>query len=157
MNTRTRGRALVRALFGIAFALALSACESATAQEEDGWKTPQAVHTYSGGATEDTVYAAALVIKFPDGNTFRFGSSPGTGVTVTGTVSGVSSNLTFTNGGQVIAGGSAFLADNQRLGFFSTWPITQQAVTGDRSAGTALTNLLSTLNAYGLVTNLTVP
>jgi hypothetical protein len=45
---------------------------------------------------------------------------------------------------------------SNKMGFFGTIPISKPTVTGDRSLGTALTNLLIALETLGLITDSTV-
>jgi hypothetical protein len=55
----------------------------------------------------------------------------------------------------VTGGGLQILTSGGLGGFFGATPIAKPAVTGVRSDGTALTNLLSTLATLGLITNST--
>ena len=51
--------------------------------------------------------------------------------------------------------GTALVVSGATLGFYGASAIIKQAVTGSRSAGTALQNLLYTLALYGLITDST--
>lgn len=52
--------------------------------------------------------------------------------------------------------GGSFNHDGSTLGFYGTAPVTKPTVTGDRSSGTALTDLLTKLASTGLITDSTV-
>ncbi|HSX08170.1 MAG TPA: hypothetical protein VLG11_04730 [Candidatus Saccharimonadales bacterium] len=66
-------------------------------------------------------------------------------------------NATLADGGNLTIGTSAGTrigtASTQKLGFFNATPVVQQAVSGSRSSGAALTALLTALANLGLIAN----
>ena len=59
------------------------------------------------------------------------------------------------NGLQIQAGTFSHLGN--KVGFYGATPVTKATITGCRSDGTALQNLLNQLQSMGLVTNNTTP
>ncbi len=155
-----RIRLRVAALAG--FLIAIGGCGEATAVEQQDTVRvpPRPVDLiYGPGSTSDTILVEGeLVFQFMDGNSLRFGSTgPTGGILISGKVNGVTSNISFSHSGQVAVAGQEFLASTSGFGVFGKTPTLKLTVTGDRSAGTALADLLSDLSDYGLITNSTVP
>lgn len=111
---------------------------------------------FSGSATHDTLDVASLTIRFPDGNSLRFGTT-GTGVLASGTASGHTSNIGFGAGSRVSFGGQEVLLSTPAIGFFGEPATSRPTITGDRSNGDALFNLLSQLDDLGIITDATWP
>lgn len=113
-------------------------------------------------------------------NIFRIqsfkGSAGGTARAIEFAIGGTDTNGTMTEGTTVLTIGTDFhltvrdgsdinlgsttgtkigTATTQKIGFYNSTPITKPEVTGVRSDGTALTNLLTTLSTLGLITNST--
>lgn len=103
------------------------------------------------------MYAAALVIRHPNGDVLRF-TSHGTYVRISAFVDGgTASHLQFGSDGWVTVNSPSLRFDANDFAVLGSTPVVKKVVTGDRSAGTALADLLSDLEVYGLVIDSTVP
>lgn len=155
----SRNRLRVAALAGIL--IVVGGCKEVSAVESDTTRQERPARDliYGPGSASDTILVEGeLVFQFMDGNSLRFSSTGSTGgILISGKVNGVTSNVSFSSTGQVAVAGQEFLASTSGFGVFGKTPTLKLTVTGDRSAGTALTDLLSDLSDYGLITNSTVP
>ena len=152
--------AMAAALAG--FLIVVGGCGEATAvehRERVPIPTRQGDLIYGPGSSSDTILVEGeLVFQFMDGNSLRFSSTGSSGgVIVSAKVNGVTSNISFSHSGQVAVSGQEFLSAANGIGFFGVTPTLQLTVTGDRSNGSALADLLSDLSDYGLVNDVTVP
>ena len=90
------------------------------------------------------------------GDTVNIGTVGASTITVNIGRTTATTSKTTIQGGTSSGGGVVLSQSGGRLGFFGlATPITKTSVTGSRSGGTALTNLLTALANYGLITDST--